>query len=677
MAAGDSTSASINTEPATMASFTQSERVISVKTPLPADTLLLKGMVATERLSTLFQFELDLLSEDFEVAADKVLGQPMTVSLQLLDGGTRWFNGICSRFAHAGHQDRLCRYRATVVPWLWLLTRSSDCKIYQEMKVPEIIKQVFRDAGFTDFEDVLSGNYPTLEYCVQYRETHFNFVSRLMEQYGIYYFFKHSEGKHLLVLADAYGAHEPFPGHEKIPFHVPGEIAVREQDYIFEWSRDSALRSGAFAHTDYDFTSPRSDLLGQVANHLQHGHNALEIFDYPGEYNKSENADDYARRRVEELQADHAMGYGQGFSRGIATGSLFTLAEHPWREQNAEYLVTAATHHLRSNEFVTTQQEGGPIYQSSFQVIPAAQPYRPPRVTPKPAIHGLQTAMVVGKSGEEIWTDKYGRIKVQFHWDRYGQNDENSSCWIRVAHGWAGKQWGAVAIPRIGQEVVVSFLEGDPDRPLVVGSVYNDDQMPPYGLPANQTQSGVKTRSSKGGGGKNFNELRFEDKKGEEDVYFHAEKDFHRVVENDDDLVVMNNQTIEVKQNRTEIITQGNEKLTIKQGDRTEELSMGHETVTLKMGNRQVQLDMGNDDLRLKMGDQTTKLDLGKSSTEAMQSIELKVGQSSIKIDQTGVTIKGIMIKIEGQATVNVKGVKTAVNGDAMLTLKGGLTMIN
>jgi type VI secretion system secreted protein VgrG len=660
-----------------MASFTQTERVISVKTALPTDTLLLKSMTATERLSSLFEFQLELVSEDFEIAASRVLGQPMTVSLQLLDGSTRWFNGVCNRFSHAGHEDRFCRYRATLVPWLWLLTRSSDCKIYQELKVPDIIKQVFRDAGFTDFEDALSGTYPKLEYCVQYRETHFNFVSRLMEQYGIYYFFKHSDGKHLLVLADAYGAHRPFPGHAEIPFHIPAEIAVREQDYIFEWSRDTALRSGAFAHTDYDFTSSGSNLLGQVAHQLQHGHNALEVFDYPGEYNKSEDADAYARVRVEELQADHAVGYGQGVSRGIATGSLFTLAEHPWREQNAEYLVTAAVHHLRSNEFVTTQREGGPAYQSSFQVIPATQPFRPPRVTPKPAIHGLQTAVVTGKAGEEIWTDKYGRIKVKFHWDRWGKKDESSSCWIRVAYGWSGKQWGAVAIPRIGQEVVVSFLEGDPDRPLVVSSVYNDEQMPPYGLPANQTQSGVKTRSSKGGGASNFNELRFEDKKGSEDVYFHAEKDFHRVVENNDDLLVMNNQTIEVKQNRTEVVTQGNEQTTIKQGNRTEELSMGNEQLTIKMGNRQVQLDMGNDDLKLKMGNQTTNLDLGASSTEAMQSIELKVGQSSIKIDQMGVTIKGMMIKIEGQVQVDVKGVMTTVNGDAMLTLKGGVTLIN
>ena len=661
-----------------MPSYSQAERVISVKTPLPADTLLLKGVVATERLSSLFQFELDLLSDDFGVAPDRLIGRPMTISLRLLDGGTRFFNGICNRFAYAGTEDRLCRYRATLVPWLWLLTRSSDCRIYQDIQVPDIIKQVFRDAGFTDFEDKLSGSYPTREYCVQYRETHFNFVSRLMEQYGIHYYFKHADGKHTLVLADAHGGHAPFPGHETIPFRPPSNIAVREQDYLFRWSQATALCTGAFAHDDYDFTSSRTDLLGQASNSLGHGHNALEMFDYPGAYANGEDGGAYARVRVEELQAEHVVGQGEGVSRGIAVGCLFKLAEHPIAELNREYLVTAAVHQLRSSEFLTKEAiDDLPVYQSTFEVMPSSQPFRPPRVTQKPAIHGLQTAEVVGKQGEEIWTDKFGRVKVQFHWDRHGKKNEDSSCWIRVASGWAGKNWGAVHIPRIGQEVVVSFLEGDPDRPLVVGSVYNDVQMPPYGLPSNQTQSGVKSRSSKGGAAADFNELRFEDKKGSEDVYFHAQKDFHRVVENNDDLVVMNNQTIEIKQNRTEVIKQGNEKITIQQGNRTEELGQGNEKLTIKMGNRTVQLDMGNDDLKLKMGNQTTKLDLGKSATEAMQSIELKVGGSSIKIDQMGVTIKGMMIKIEGQVSVDVKGVMTTVKGDGMLTLKGGVTMIN
>lgn len=625
-----------------MAAFTQSERVISVKTPLGPDVLLLKGMTGSERLGTPFEFELDLVSEDFEIAAETILGQPVTVWLRLLDGGQRWFHGICNRFSHAGHEDRFCRYRASLVPWLWLLTRTSDCKIFQQMKAPDIIKQVFRDAGFTDFEDALSGKYREWEYCVQYRETHFDFVSRLMQHEGIYYFFKHQDGKHLLVLADSYGAHEPFRGHAEVPYHVPGSIAVREQDYIFDWSVSAAIRSGAFAHNDYDFAKPRNALLAQVASPRSHSHAEMEIYDYPGAYVENVDGDTYARIRMEELQADYEIARGQGFSRGIAVGSLFRLRDHPWNARNREYLVISTVHQLNSNEFVSTAHAPDtPIYQSSFTALDAKQTYRPPRTIPKPMIHGLQTAVVVGKRGEEIWTDKYGRIKVQFHWDRYGKKDESSSCWIRVAHAWAGKNWGTVAIPRIGQEVVISFLEGDPDRPMVTGSVYNADQMPPFGLPSNQTQSGIKTRSSKGGGAADYNELRFEDKKGSEDVRFHAQKDFHRVVEHDDDLLVENNQTIEIKKDRTAIISEGNDTLTIKKGD------------------------------------QTTKISLGKSSTEAMKSIELKVGQSSIKIDQKGVTIKGGMVKIEGQTKVDIKGTMTTVKAAGILTINGSLTKIN
>jgi type VI secretion system secreted protein VgrG len=291
--------------------------------------------------------------------------------------------------------------------------------------------------------------------------------------------------------------------------------------------------------------------------------------------------------------------------------------------------------------------------------IPYGSKFRPARVTPEPTVQGPQTAIVVGPKGEEIFTDKFGRVKVQFHWDRLGKKDDNSSCWVRVAQPWAGKNWGAIFIPRIGQEVVVDFLEGDPDQPIIIGSVYNALQMPPYDLPANKTQSGLKTRSTKNSGSANFNELRFEDKRESEDIYFHAEKDFHRVVEHDDDLQVGNDQTIVIQNNRTE---------NVKKGD---------ETITIEKGNRETTIKVGNETLTISTGNQTTKISLGKSETEAMQSIELKVGPSSIKLDPTGVTIKGMKIMIEGQVQVDVKGVITNINGSAMVNIKGGITMIN
>jgi type VI secretion system secreted protein VgrG len=326
-------------------------------------------------------------------------------------------------------------------------------------------------------------------------------------------------------------------------------------------------------------------------------------------------------------------------------------------ENGKKYVVTSVRHEATDGTYGPTAMTGG--YNNNFTCVPATVTYRAPRLTPKPFVQGPQTAVVVGPAGEEIYTDKYGRVKVQFFWDRKGKKDENSSCWVRVAEVWAGKTWGMVFNPRIGQEVVVDFLEGDPDRPLITGRVYNADQMPPYTLPDNQTQSGVKTRSSKNGSTENFNELRFEDKKGSEDIFFHAEKDFHREVENDDDLKVLHDQTIEIKNNRTETVKEGNE------------------TIAIKQGNRDVTIEMGNESLKIKMGNQTTKLDLGASSTEAMQSITLKVGQSSITLDQMGVTIKGMMISIQGQVQTEVKGVMTQVSGDAMLTVKGGITMIN
>jgi type VI secretion system secreted protein VgrG len=316
-------------------------------------------------------------------------------------------------------------------------------------------------------------------------------------------------------------------------------------------------------------------------------------------------------------------------------------------------------------------------YSNFFKCIPYTVPFRPLRVTPRPTVRGPQPAVVVGPSGEEIYTDKYGRIKVQFFWDREGKNDENSSCWMRVSQIWAGKNWGVLFLPRIGQEVMVDFLEGDPDQPLVTGAVYNADQMPPYTLPDQMTQSVIKTRSTKGGSTDNFNEIHFEDKKGEEVFFVHAEKDMTREVEHDDSLTVGNNQTIKVENDRTETVSKGNETVTIQTGNRSITVSKGNDDHKIDQGNRSVTISMGNDSLKISMGNQTTKVDLGSISTEAMQSITLTVGQSSIKIDQMGVTIQGAMISIKGQAQAQVQAPMIQVSADAMLQCQGGIVMIN
>lgn len=557
---------------------TQLNRQFAVSSPLGEDVLLFHNMSATEQLGRLFQFNLDLLSEDPEIKLQDILGQSVTVRSLRPDGEIRFFNGIVSQFSQAGSHGNLFVYQATLRPWFWFLTRTADCRIFQNKKVPDIIKEVFRDQGFSDFEDGLSGTYREWENCVQYRETDFNFISRLMEQEGIYYYFKHEDGKHTLVLSDSISAHDTVPGYEEVPFYPPEESERRERDHIYDWSLNQIIQPGVYALNDFDFKKPKANLEVKSSIPREHEQAEFEIYDYPGEYKESSDGDTYVRARIEELQAQYEEVQGQGNVAGLITGCLFKLTNYAREDQNREYLITTANYNLGPQEYESIYAGGdrGSAFSCSIKAIDKQQAYRAPRITPKPMVQGPQTAIVVGKSGEEIWTDKYGRVKVQFHWDRYGEVNENSSCWIRVSHPWAGKNWGAVAIPRMGQEVIVSFLEGDPDQPMITGRVYNDDNMPPYELPANATQSGVKTRSSKEGTPDNFNELRFEDKKGSEEVYIHAEKDQNNVVENNETTsvgndrseTVGNDETISIGNNRTEDV--GNDETITIGNNRTE-----------------------------------------------------------------------------------------------------------
>lgn len=685
-----------------MAIFTQAKRPLAVKTPLGPDKLLLVGFAGNEGLSQLFSFELDLIAENTtNVAFDKLLGQGITVELELASGGKRHFHGICNRVAQGERTVDFTSYRMEIVPQLWLLTRRAQSRIFQHMSVPDILKKVLEGLDVS-FE--LRGTFEPRDFCVQYRETDFNFACRLMEEEGIYYFFKHSDGAHKMVVANSPASHPELPGGSRILFEkVVG--GSRDQDRIFDWEKVQELRSGKYTLWDHCFELPHQHLeaektiqesvqVGTVSHKLKVANNdKLEIYDWPGEYAQRFDGIDKGggeqpaelqkifqdnKRTVELRMQEEAVHSvlirGASACRQFVSGHKFTLERH--FNGNGEYVLVSVRHTAGLRGAYRSDGGEGFRYENTFTCIPAALPFRPARTTPKPVVHGTQTAVVVGPPGEEIFTDKYGRVKVQFHWDREGKNDADSACWLRVGTPWAGKQWGMIHIPRVGQEVIVDFEEGDPDKPIVIGSVYNADHMPPYELPKNKTQSGIKSRSSPKGGSSNFNELRFEDKKGSEDIYFHAEKDFHRVVENDDDLKVGHDQTISIKNNRTETVEEGNESITIKKGDRTVVLESGDDTHQLKQGNRFVVLDMGSDSLQIKMGDQTIKLDLGKSTTEAMQAIELKVGQSSIKLDQTGVTIKGIMVKVEGQAMTDVKGIMTTVQGSAMLKLGGGITMI-
>jgi type VI secretion system secreted protein VgrG len=507
---------------------TQIDRPFRVKTSLGDDALLLDSFVGVERVSDPFRFVLRLLSPNPNVDMQSLLTKPAVLTFQLAGDAERHIHGnICRMKLLEVGADAMAAYEAEVVPWFWFLTLFSDCRIFQNMAVPDIVEKVFKDRGFTDFRANLQGTYNPREFCVQYRETDFNFVSRLLEEEGIFYYFEHTEDKHTMVLADdvsAFAACPNQPNDASVQF-APTTGGRLDNDVVFTLEAEYRVQTGTASHTDYDFTKPNASLFATLAG-TQKG----EAYDYPGKYATKDDGDHYARIRLEELEVGISTVRGASNCMGFESGYKFTLSNHYRDAANMDYTLLMVEHRARNTSYSAGQVD--PFeYKNRFEAIPNSVPFRPARRARKPVIDGTQTAVVVGKSGEEIWTDQYGRVVVQFFWDRQGTSNENSSCWIRVAQGWAGKQWGYICIPRIGQEVIVSFLEGDPDRPIITGSVYNAVQMPPYTLPDNQTQSTWKSMSSKGGGG--FNELRFEDKKGSEQIFIHGEKDMDMRIKND------------------------------------------------------------------------------------------------------------------------------------------------
>jgi type VI secretion system secreted protein VgrG len=518
----------------------QAHRRIAITTPLGKDVLLLRGFTGSEAISQLFHFDLDLLSENDSIQFQNVVGKNVTLRIYDAKGNERNWNGFISRFSQESQDRRLTAYRAQMVPWLWFLTRTSDCRIFQNKKAPEIIQQIFKDLGFSDFKLRLYGDFVKRDYCVQYRETDFNFVSRLMEEEGISYYFEHQEGKHTLILANDTAAHDSCPNQKTARYDFRGGSVVYE-DVVTEWSYQEEFRPGAWAQTDYNFETPSTSLAVAV-----NGKNHYEIYEYPGEYGVRPAGESLAKIRLQEQTVPMQVFQGASGCRYFTAGYQFTLQDHYRGDLNQAYLITSVRHMATQGGNYQVGAGGGEelTYRNILECIPAARPFRPPRVTPEPFVQGCQTAMVVGPSGEEIYTDKYGRVKVQFYWDREGKKNENSSCWVRVSHPWAGQGWGAVSIPRIGQEVIVDFLEGDPDRPIIVGRVYNAEQMPPFGMPGGAVVSGIKSNSTKGGGG--YNEISLNDTKGTELINIHAQYDQQKKVEHDERVFIGNDRTEEV-----------------------------------------------------------------------------------------------------------------------------------
>jgi type VI secretion system secreted protein VgrG len=507
---------------------------ITVTTPLSPEALRFESMTFSDGLSRLGEMQLSLSSPSSSIAAEALLGKPVSVQVMQRDGNLRFFNGHVTRFAIGAHRGRHFGYQATVRPWLWFLTRTADCRIFQDLTAPEIVKQVFADHGVANFEFTLSRNYRPWVYCVQYRESDYNFVARLLEHEGIYWYFEHTAGQHKLKLVDTKTAHDAVPGCAKLPFIAHDAQVPPDIDHVSQWLSANAVRPGKMALTSYDFERPSASLEVDALKLRGHDLADAEVFDFQGDYVRSGDGSHLLDNRIDEAHAAYEQAGGQTNAHGLSTGCLVTLERHPHEKQNQQYLVidTEVTARADGSDFGHGATEG--MYRCAFEAMPAVQQYRAPRVSPKPFVQGPQTAMVVGPAGEEIFTDRYGRVKVQFHWDRRGQKNEKSSCWVRVSHPWAGKSFGGIHIPRIGQEVVVDFLEGDPDQPLITGRVYNAEQMPPWDLPANATQSGFLTRSTNGGHYGTANALRFEDKKGEEQLWIHAERNQDIEVENDE-----------------------------------------------------------------------------------------------------------------------------------------------
>ena len=702
-----------------MASFTQDERPLRVKTGLGKDALLLERFSGEEGVSTPFRFTLEMLSENASVDPADVLRKPITVTVVIPGGKERHFHGIVNRFSAGGRRAGLTSYRAEMVPWLWFLSLTSDCRIFQNLPAMDIVTKVFDDLGYKDYKPKVMGTQPKRVYCVQYRESSLAFISRLLEEEGIYYFFEHTESSHMLVLSDVPGQMPPCPQVSKLRMAATQSYGMAEEPLVTSVELEHAAVTEKIELTDYNFEKPSSSLRASVA-----GKHKDEIYDYPGNYGAREDGDRFAKLRLQQKEAEREVLRGESNSPSFTAGHRFDLTEHANRTLNRGYYLTHVRHAASIPNYTTGAGEFE--YANAFHAIPQTIPYRPPLVTPRALVLGSQTAVVVGPAGEEIYVDKYGRVKVQFFWDREGKKDANSSCWVRVSSSWAGKNWGLIQIPRIGQEVIVDFLEGNPDQPIITGRVYNAEQMPPYGLPANMTQSGLLSRSSKGGSAANANEIRFEDKKGSEEIYIHAEKNEKHEVENDrSDFVghdetgkIGHDQTLEVDHDRSRKVG-NNESVMVKNnqsisadGARSVSVgasqthSIGSSDSTSVAENRSASVG-GNDTLSVggnrsesvdgdssmavtgKRAERVTKewatnisdkrtvqvskddsLSVGKKlQITAGDEIVIKTGSASITLKKNGdIVIKGKDVKIDGSGKINVKASQDVVMKGSKVT---------
>ncbi|WP_299747012.1 type VI secretion system tip protein TssI/VgrG [uncultured Tateyamaria sp.] len=615
-----------------------------------------------EALGEIPLMTVEFMSTDLDLDLQKLVGERLRIDLDAPNKKTRYFQGRCVSAEFLGASGSQGYFRAELRPWLWFLTQTTNCRIFQDKTVIEIIKDVFGAHGFSDFKDKTKHRFEKRTYCVQYRESDFAFISRLMEEEGVYYFHQYDQTRETLILADDSSSHEPLTDHGQLNYYVRAADMFRDEDHIYEWRGSEQIRSGKVSLQSYDFEKPKTDLASvKSVSKGRHVHNSYEVYDYPGRYDSAGTGEHQARVRIEGIAAQVHRARAVGSVRQMAVGAKFRLNKHPRKAENSEYLVVRARHQIQLDVMVEDRDivEAilGPVldfdadtnpdlYRCNIEVQPAREPYRSGQHTPRPENPGVQTAVVVGKAGEEVWTDTFGRVKIQFHWDRDGKRDEKSSCWVRAAMPWSGKGWGVIAVPRIGQEVVVQFEQGDPDRPIITGMVYNGDTKTPFPLPGNATQMGIKTNSSKGGNG--FSELMFEDKKGAEFVRLQSERDFKQIIKN--------NAEIEVGLAHKD---KGWLKQTI-HGDKIETIG----------GDDNTQID-GAHGLTVT---KSAKIDVGAAlSLTAKSKITLKCGGAQIEMTPSGITISAPQVEVKAAATAKINaGGQLALEGKGMLKLEGG-----
>lgn len=659
-----------------MDQLSQEHRLISISSPLEKDELLLTSFEGDEYISKLFEYKLEVLSSNLDIKPDQLIGELVTVTLQ--DGINRKFSGYVSRFMFGEIKaDNLRQYHLTVVPWLWFLSKTNNHRIFQDVNSKDIISKIFKDYGFNDFDFKAQGGSKR-EYCVQYNESDLDFISRLLEEEGIAYFFKQNNDVHKLILVDKENAYE-FCEEKEVTYSKGNQT----ESQITEWEHAYQFRKGEWTIADYNFKEPKKNLLiSSKTKNKYSGVKKFEHYEYPAMYDLSLGKELVSiRMEAEEATIDTVAAVSDCST--FYAGGKFTISKHAAKSEKDTYIITGI-HHKASDSSYFSGNDGKSEYGNNFVCIPEKVHFRPLTKHHKPVVYGPQSAIVTGPAGEEIYIDEFGRIKVQFFWDREGENDENTTCFIRVVQPWAGKQWGTSFIPRMGMEVIVNFINGDPDRPLVTGSVYNANNMPPY---ASKTQSGIKTHSTTGGTSSNYNELRFEDLKGSEQIYIHAEKDMDTQVEHDESLTVDNdrtktikhdenssigndrnksvgnnqsesiakNKSIDVGENHTESI--GKDKSMKVAGDHKENIA---KNMTIEIGKDLKEIVAGQ---YLEDVTKDYKLNADAITMNAMKEIVLKTGSASITMKSNGdITLKGNNINIKGSGNITIKGSKVSTN---------------